>query len=339
MEKEWYVAKDSKRLGPFSEAVIRDMITKGNISSTTKVWNNEMANWQEAIIPFEKFFPEGAKKVDLGDIARGVGDSSVKVAKAGQKLFSRIGDIADRVGNIAGESVIYDQNLPTQGNDPAIFLRDLYFGGRKNIGSSLTQLGTMGGLIMSALFSFSYMAPILYFSLSSWQFLPYSKAELVRITLRQKLRWEKLLPILIGWFITMVAGIIICFLWVWLFAKIDNFLGTAEDGVLNNTLKFLASLSFWVFLAFYVSANLSASKKIARLTEYSRSCVILDYGFPNKTRLLMGVSDAPVEKQMEGVLSLCEAISKANFAPWEGMGAHRNFGIRTFVASTFRKII
>lgn len=339
MEKDWYVAKDGKRLGPFTDSVMREMIAKGNISSTSKVWNSEMTNWQEAIIPFEKYFPEGAKKVDLGEIARGVGDSGVKVAKAGQRLFSRIGDLADKVGNIAGESVIYDQNLPTQGIDPAIFLRDLYFGGRKNIGSSLTQLGTLGGLIMSALFSFFYMGPILYFSLSSWQFLPYSKTELVRITLRQKLRWEKLLPILIGWFITMVAGTIICFIWVWLFAKIDSFLGTSADGVLNNTLKFIASLSLWVLLAFYISANLSASKKIARLTDHSRSCVILDYGFPNKTRLLMGVSDAPVEKQMDGVLSLCEAISKANFASWEEMGANRNFGIRTYAASIFRRIL
>lgn len=335
MEKNWYVAKEGKKLGPYSDAIIRDMIAKREISPTTMVWNSEMANWQEAIVPFEKYFPEGAKKVDLGDIARGVGDSGVKVAKAGQKLFSQIGDLASKVGNIAGEAVIYDQDLPTQGNDPAIFLRELYFGGRKNIGSSLTQLGTMGGMIMSALFSFCYMGMILYFSLSSWQFLPYSKTELVRITLRQKLRWEKLFPILVGWFITMIAGIIICLIWSKIFLAISE----VFDSFLKTTIIFLASLSFWVPLAFYIFANLSASKKIARLKEYSRTCVILDYGFPNKTRLLKGVSDAPVEKQMEGVLSLCEAISKANFAPWEGMGAHRNFGIRNFVASIFRKII
>ena len=84
------------------------------------------------------------------------------------------------------------------------------------------------------------------------QILPYSNTDLVRITQRQKLRWEKLIPILISWFITVIPRIIIYFIWVWLFAKIDGFLGTETDGVLNNTLKFLASLSFWLFKAFYI---------------------------------------------------------------------------------------
>ena len=94
-----------------------------------------------------------------------------------------------------------------------------------------------------------------------------------------------------------------------------------------------------VLLAFYLLANFFACKKTARLTAHTRSCIILDYGFPNKTRLLMGVSDAPVERQIDGVLALCDAISKANFVPWETVTTNRNFGVRNFVISIARRVM
>lgn len=337
MEKKWYVGKGTEQLGPFSEAELKTLVAGGDVTPDTKVWKEGMGAWETAGSQLPGLFGGAPKIPDLGTVAKNMAATSGKVAKAGQKMMSRISEFADKVGGIAGEAVSYDKDLPADAQQPAIFLRDLYFGGRRNIGTALSQLKTLGGMIMSALLSFLYIGVILYLSLSSWQFLPYFKTELVRITLRQKLRWEKLLPILIGWTITMAAGGLICAFWAALLSKATELINPSPGGIIGSVLVFLGSFSIWVFLGFYVFANLAACKKVANLTAHTRSCIILDYGFPNKTRLLMGVSDAPVEAQIESVLALCDAISKANFAPLEMLGANRNFGLRTYLASLIRR--
>ncbi|MSR30499.1 MAG: DUF4339 domain-containing protein [Gemmataceae bacterium] len=339
MSDKWFYAKGKQKHGPVSESELNGLAHSGQLAPTDMVWKEGMAEWKPATsIPgiFTPGIPGNTVSEDLGNAAKEVAHAGATVAKAGQKFISRIGTFADKVGNIAGEAVVFDQTLPTKPHEPAIFLRELYFGGRRHIGGSLDQMRTMGGKIMAAVFSFFYIGLMLHFPLSSRQFLPYSKAELVQITLRQKLRWEKLVPILIAWFVTVVVGLLMSFLWGFLVAMLITQVNL--ESVTAKVMLFLAILSPWIFLAFIVFANLAACKKVARLENYKRSCIIVHYGFPNKTRLLVGVSDADVEKQMEGVLALCDAIAKANFAPWDNLSAKRNLGIRNYVASLARRI-
>ncbi|MBM4072024.1 MAG: DUF4339 domain-containing protein [Planctomycetes bacterium] len=351
MAEEWYFAHNNERFGPHSTAELSKLAASGQLKPDDLVWNESMPQWKPAATVPGLFgagasSPDGSKKASAttagpqskrDDVLKAAGEVSGKVAQAGRGFMSKIADMADRAGNFAGEALIYDQTLAADAHKPAIFLQELYFGGRRNIGTSLAMLNTLGGVVLSLLFSFLYIGYVLRASLSSWQFLPYSKTELVRITLRQKVRWEKLLPIVVGWVITMAVGITICFFWTALIAGIGR-MTQPGDNFFGKLLVFLASLSIPVLVAFYLFANYVACKKTARLENYTRSCILLDYGFPNKTRLLMGVSDAPLEKQIDGVLALCDAISRANFAPLESLGANRNFGIRTFLASLMRRI-
>jgi len=210
-------------------------------------------------------------------------------------------------------------------------LEKLYFGGRTRIGSSLSVCDTLGGKMCSVLFGWIYLVPILYFSCSSWQFLPYSKTDLVRINLRQKLRWERIFPIFVSWILYMSIGGLICLFW--LIISIAILLASPLFGAILviAVIPFSATIS--------ILANLKACKKIAILKNHTRSSINLEYGFPNKTQLLIGESDLPVEKQLENVLALCEAIAKANFSPWEIGTANRNMGIRNQLASLIRRFI
>lgn len=223
MSDKWFYAKGKQKHGPVSESELNGLAHSGQLAPTDMVWKEGMAEWKPATsIPgiFTPGIPGNTVSEDLGNAAKEVAHAGATVAKAGQKFISRIGTFADKVGNIAGEAVVFDQTLPTKPHEPAIFLRELYFGGRRHIGGSLDQMRTMGGKIMAAVFSFFYIGLMLHFPLSSRQFLPYSKAELVQITLRQKLRWEKLVPILIAWFVTVVVGLLMSFLWGFLVAML-----------------------------------------------------------------------------------------------------------------------
>jgi len=70
------------------------------------------------------------------------------------------------------------------------------------------------------------------------------------------------------------------------------------------------------------------------LDNLHRTEIVFEYGFPNKHLLLFGISDAPIDQQMEGVLMLCEAISKAEFSRWDQFTAHS-----TTPASMLSKVV
>ena len=342
MAEQWYYSRDNKNHGPISGQELQQLAQKGQLLESDLIWKEGMPEWKAAKnypILFKKsgpqsdntnFFEDGTEKnkgVFSDPNVKIIGDGIEKATQGSKKFFEKIGQISDKVGDTFGEATNSDGNT----NQSAIFLEKLYFGGRTRIGSSLSVCDTLGGKMCSVLFGLIYLVPILYFSCSSWQFLPYSKTDLVRINLRQKLRWERIFPIFVSWILYMSIGGLICLFW--LMISIAILLASPLFGAILviAVIPFSATIS--------ILANLKACKKIAILKNHTRSSINLEYGFPNKTQLLIGESDLPVEKQLENVLALCEAIAKANFSPWEIGTANRNMGIRNQLASLIRRFI
>jgi hypothetical protein len=76
-----------------------------------------------------------------------------------------------------------------------------------------------------------------------------------------------------------------------------------------------------------LAINVVICRRIAGMGEMlMRTKVYLEYGFPRKYRLLCGYSDAPLQNQVAGVKSLCEAISRSEFAPWPQISTHGSTG-------------
>jgi hypothetical protein len=377
MSAQWYYTKNGQRIGPVTDAELKQLAASGTILPTDQIWKEGMATWTNAG-NLKSLFNQS-----ISDQATSSKPSD-SMMKAGQSVLNKIGNIADKVGKITGEAINYDQNVNEETNAPGIVLKDKYFGGRQRIGTSLQQLNTTGGKVMSSIFSFAYMGFIVFLSLSSWVFLPFSNTDFIRISLKQSLRWEKLLPIITSWFVTMSFGIMFTFILLVINNKIGglilsfttpseitdqqindyienqkkqgntitkskarselekqssgaNSILLAINGFFNDfriTLNYIIS-SLLIF--FYIYANIAASSKLASLINYTRTSINLDYGFPNKVRLLSTVTDASIESQIESVLALCSAIEKAQFAPWETVNHDRNNGIRTYISTLARR--
>jgi hypothetical protein len=378
MSAQWFYTKNGQRMGPVTDAELKQLAASGTILPTDQIWKEGMSAWTNAG-NIKSLFSNSAPEQPISNKAQ---DS---VVKAGQSVLSKLGNIADKVGKITGEAINYDQNVNEETNVPGVLLKEKYFGGRQRIGTSLQQLSTTGGKVMSSIFSFAYMGFIVFLSLSAWVFLPFSNTDFIRISLKQSLRWEKLLPIITSWFVTISFGFIFTFALLILNNKFSELISSfttpsaiTEQQVeeyrekqkregnnitsrkartdlekqssgtnsillaINSFLSdFRITLNYVIsslMLLFYIYANLGANSKLASLINYTRTSITLDYGFPNKVRLLSTVTDASIESQIESVLALCNAIEKAQFAPWELVNRDRNNGIRTYISTLARRL-
>jgi hypothetical protein len=201
--------------------------------------------------------------------------------------------------------IMQPQDSDDYAKGPAIVLRPEYFGGRTRIGTPLSAFRRILYLVAGAMFSWLYFIPLIRSTLSKWEFLPFAKTEYVRITLRQRILWARVLPIFFIWGLCLFAMNLVGIL----FALIAPFLGA------------LLMLASWVL------ANLVAAF-LLRLSadRLARSQITLSYGFPVKYPLLQGVSDAPLEQQLEGVLQLCQALGRSEFGRWDQFTSHGTGG-------------
>src|SRR5258708_39702430 len=46
--QSWFYAADGQQQGPFPEAQLRDLITRGTVGADTLVWTEGMSGWQRA---------------------------------------------------------------------------------------------------------------------------------------------------------------------------------------------------------------------------------------------------------------------------------------------------
>jgi hypothetical protein len=220
--------------------------------------------------------------------------------RSGIEAPERTGHLAKALGQFAADFV-RPHDSDDYAKSPAVFLHDQYFGARTRIGSPASAIGGMLYYVGAAIFSWAYLIPLLKSTTSAWEFLPYTNTELVRINLRQRILWSRVFPVQVIWFVCVVA--------VFVFTFLSNIAHPA--------------LGLLVFLGGYVFANLSAAVLLTGITnKLARTQITLQYGFPVKYQLLSGVSDAPIEQQIEGVLHLCQALAKAKFSRWDQFSSH-----------------
>jgi hypothetical protein len=218
----------------------------------------------------------------------------------GVEVLEHAAGLARGVGHFAARFV-RPQDLDDNARGPAILVEEQYFGGRTRIGTPLSAMGELLFYVGAAVFSWAYLIPFLRSTTSAWEFLPFTNTELVRINLRQKILWSRVLPVKAVWLVCLAVATVLTFL----FAMAHPALG------------------FLVWLAGYVFSNLGAALLLKGIAnKLARSQITLQYGFPIKYQLLSGLSDAPLEEQIEGVLHLCQALTKAKFSRWDQFSSH-----------------
>lgn len=321
MASDWFYSRNGERRGPVSSSELRRLAATGQLLPSDLVWKEGMENWVRAssssdLFPDASEPPAPPPPVDVPGGTR----SAKETAK---KIFERAESFARQVSTIARDAVSptgFDE-LSQDTEKPGIFLRDEFFGGRTRIGAPMSSLKTTGAFVGSLLFSWAYLLPFVTSLGSSWEFLPFSRTEFVRIRLRQRIVWQRLVQILLMWCMTMFAFLVAALI---LFA-FGAGLAQMLSEVLGASIGFLGSL---VFVAGYFVANGMAWKQLAGLTveDLHRCQISLEYGFPRKYQLLSGLSDAPVAKQIDGVLKLCDAISKTQFSSWDQFSTHGDNG-------------
>jgi hypothetical protein len=282
----WYYNDENRTFGPLSEEELKTLATSGKLKPTDKVRREGMTNW----------LPAGRVK---GLFANATPPPSASEASTVTRLHQGVNRVADTTATLTEETLGKEGS---EGAKPAIFLHSQSIGGRTRIGRSLEPLHTLGGNVAAAIFSWSYLISVLLGTVSSWQFVPLKHTEYVRITLRQSLRWNLLMPSMAVWVICVIATI-------------------TGALIMANATPWTGAFTFVVG---YLGSNLIACQMIAGfdVEELHRTELVLYYGFPRKYQLLFGISDAPVELQLEGVLDLCEAIGGAEFSRWEQFTSH-----------------
>ncbi len=291
MSNGWYYNDENRTFGPLSEEELKTLATSGKLKPTDKVRREGMTNW----------LPAGRVK---GLFANATPPPSASEASTVTRLNQGVNRVADTTATLTEETLGKEGS---EGAKPAIFLHSQSIGGRTRIGRSLEPLHTLGGNVAAAIFSWSYLISVLLGTVSSWQFVPLKHTEYVRITLRQSLRWNLLMPTLAVWIVCTFATIV-------------------SAGVMDSLepVKWTGWLFLLIVVVGYLGSNLIACQMIAGfdVEELHRTELVLYYGFPRKYQLLFGISDAPVELQLEGVLDLCEAIGGAEFSRWEQFTSH-----------------
>lgn len=287
MSAQWYYTNNGQKTGPITDLQLKQFVSTGEIKPTDSLWKEGMADWRPAN-SFKGLFQEAASSPPIAN-----------ETLAPKNIWKNMSKMADTISSVTADSLGQDDE---ERNKPAIFLHEQYFGGRTRIGSNLKPLQTLGGKVVASIFSWFYLLSVIKGTISSWQFLPFRHTEYAKITLRQSIRWDKIFPIFATWIIIMIATLPI---------SISITFAAGPIGML--------AILFGLVITNLIACQMISSMELDNL---HRTEIVFEYGFPNKHLLLFGISDAPIDQQMEGVLMLCEAISKAEFSRWDQFTAH-----------------
>jgi hypothetical protein len=330
MAHKWYYATDGEELGPFTREEFQKHADTGKLTPTDLVWREGLSEWKLASSLKGLFEPgDNPERATMKD--------QVESAKT---LLRRAGAFAEQVGKVAADAVNpdgFDEYAQFSGgsDQPGIFLQSEYFGGRTRIGASMETLDTLGARIGAAVFGWAYLLPFLFSLSSAWEFLPFTKTEFVRVTLEQKIMWRRVTPSFVTWLLIILAFVFVAVIVSIFAAGIQDFLGDWLGGFFSLFVP-LILISGWG------AANLFACQQILGIKSdgLHRSRIVLEYGFPQKHRLLSGLSDAPLSSQIDGVLKLCEGLAKTEFSPWEQFSTHGSQdGMMTSMFSRIRRMV
>ena len=288
MSGQWYYTKNGQKFGPITDADLKQMASSGALQPNDSIWKEGMSDWKLAS-NFKDLFA-------LGTNTQKTTNQNI----TGSKLSDASSGSFDQLGS-----------------QPAVFVHSDYFGGRTSIGNvrALHVLGRWEGMIQSAVLGWFYLISVLYGMASSWEFIPFKNTEYTSIKIKQILRVGKLFSLFITWILIQIG----------VFAFSFSFLYVLCTILKQEYYSIVSLVSVLLFLLGTVANNLNSCFAVSALnTDYLfRTNMVLSYGYPRKYVLLSGISDAPIEQQMDGVLTLCQAISsKAQFSPWEQFTAH-----------------
>jgi DNA-directed RNA polymerase subunit RPC12/RpoP len=224
------------------------------------------------------------------------------------------------------ERALIDALSMTEKDDTAaIFLKANYLAGRTKRGLNIEILKGKAAMILTLVFSWFYILVVLWALGSAWQFLPLRKTEFISITLRRRARFSALIPFAIAYFVRLVVGIIV----ISLLVVSTGCVSVVASYIVNDPtplmLLALASvigglLSFlWCLYCNYTLAKMMRGIDEEALLEYQ---AVLEYGYPTKVALIKGISSAGLDKQLAGLMTLCDTLSKTEFSPWEQVTLH-----------------
>ncbi|MEY4572617.1 MAG: hypothetical protein RLZ10_1860 [Bacteroidota bacterium] len=319
MSVEWYYSKDGKRKGPISYPELKKLVENNHLQPNDLVWHEGLPEW--VIAKKIKGLYEGGAEKSESSKAPGQNNENDPFLSTARKL-----------GSIAANIFVPDsfddlQDFNYGGDKPGIFMNDDFFGGRTKIGVSVKTINNTGSWIGVALFSWFYLYSFLRTLGNAWEFIPFSRSEYVLIKLEQKVMWRRVFPLFMVWCLIICASYLVI-----------SFAGAVilkESGS-----SVLAFMFFLALLGVYVISNLFVLSGLIKISTNGllRTSITFDYGFPKKYRLLQGLSDAPLDKQLDGVNKLCEAISKAKFSQWDQFSTHENSSSNSLVGATLGKI-
>jgi TonB family protein len=188
--------------------------------------------------------------------------------------------------------------------------------GRTRLGPDLAVLYRPGVVASVAVFSWGALSLLLGNVGERWAMIPSRDAELVRLEVRQQLESARLAEPRARWFAMVLGGAIVTLI---LSLGAGRLLGSG------------AAASFVMLLfggATWLAANLLLLGSVRRIGErLYRTSVTLEYGYPEKTRLLVALSDAPIAEQRQAATKLLQTLAERGASQWDYLDAQGGRGL------------
>jgi len=246
-----------------------------------------------------------ASKYEPPEVPQEIDESqSVEKTGAAKSILGKMSTLGSTIaGAIRPEG--FDEIKQAAGAEKdrtAFIINDRFFGGRNKIGAPVYAMSNPGFYVGAMLFSWFYLFSFLKSLLSNWEFVPFSRTEFIRFSLKEHLMRRRILPVFVLW----LLGFILL-----LFAT----------GLCSNLLH--PAFGVIVLIAGYIVINLISIMQLKAIGDnLKRTCVCVDYGFPVKYNLLTIYSDQPTEAQIQAVTQLSELLEKCKFSQWDQISTH-----------------
>jgi hypothetical protein len=189
---------------------------------------------------------------------------------------------------------------------PILRLGDEVVGGRVQLGPPVAALHRFGVAASVVVFSWGALLPFLLKVGDHWLFVPSQQTELLRVTLRQRIVRERLLPALLTWCVLLTVG----------FAVAAMLLASARFADRDNA-RFVVLAAMLMVCVSWIGANWALLRRLRALGEAMfRTAVAVDYGYPGRTQLFEVLSDGTLDEQFARVNDLFARFRTSDFAPW-----------------------
>ncbi len=225
----------------------------------------------------------------------------------------------------ASRALIDALSVTEKEDNPAIFLKENYLGGRTRRGLSMEFLKGTTAMILTIIFSWAYILIVLWLLGSAWQFLPLRKTEFLAIRLRRRARLAAVIPFAIAYFARLLVAYVVVGLLLGLAGCFSAIAAAVVKDVTPLAILGLAGLvgggllTLWYLYCNYTLSKMLRNVEEEGLLEYQ---AVVEYGYPRKVALIKGISSAGLEKQLAGLMTLCDTLSNTEFSPWEQVTLH-----------------